>query len=561
MSLDGGQLLMSQYVDISGSPVKWTNAILVKGIEAEYSLAHNDTIRLSSPHRYRDLGETLLQDDQEGRAQDLEENYEENEQFVAERREQEKALNRLGVRNIRLGPQKSHQSNKSSKTYRFGGGSWIFCTAIQPTSEDEWQRLRSALPSTYNDYTTIHQARKFSQALGLMFLDQYGPNASNGKFRHTSEAAREVLSFHDTLNVLHGPVLYTEDVYGLLDFHKDSSLAKVYPLFVKDLQYADQREYRFVIVGNDDLRNEWRDMFISGMMKDALVPVRKRSSVQFELEAQETRKDDNISTTPKSYNKREEQRRTKREQRTSTLSVNGEEVQREVHTREVILAVTTETVLSGDMVSDLSVGEERHTGKVVERRSGLTEVEGVPIETSKGETVRVGYIESIDGADEFFSLEDRKEAEEIIEHARVLAEHVSDRLELRSSILQLFDCALHPDRENMVEANGAAWHGFCALVNLHSHLGDVVDEVDMEDQQFIAISLKPSEKSSATGKLLVGPLGTYAYLLRRGEESSYGYGGEESKLVLFPDEEAAEKFGEYGWPSRNHISKEDEGRA
>ena len=420
ISLDGGQLLMSQYVDISGSSETWSNQVLVKGIEAKYSLAHSNTIRISSPHRYRDLGETLLQDDQEGKAQDLKEEYEQMEQFADERHEQEHALNRLGVQNVRLGPQNSTQSNKSTKTFTFGGGSWIFCTAIQPTSEDEWQRLHKALPSTYNDYTTIHQPRKFAQALGLMFLDQFGPNASNGKFRHNSEATKKILSLHDTLHVLHGPVLYTEDVYGLLNYHEDSALAKMYPLFVKDLQYGDQQEYRFAVVGNDNLHNQWRDIVISGMMRDALLPVQRSSHVHFERSVQESGNDEAISTTPKSYTKRENQTRTKREQRTSTITVNGEEVQRGVQTREVVLTVTTETVLSGDMASDLAVGEERHTGKVVQRMNDTTEVDGIPISTSKGEDVTIGFIESIDGADDYFSIEDKKEAEEVIEHAKTL---------------------------------------------------------------------------------------------------------------------------------------------
>ena len=165
----------------------------------------------------------------------------------------------------------------------------------------------------------------------------------------------------------------------------------------------------------------------------------------------------------------------------------------------------------------------------------------------KGEDVTVGFINSIDGADDYFSIEDKKEAEEVIEHAKTLAERASDSLELRNKIIQLFRATLDPAKENIVEANGAAWHGFCALVNLQSHFGDVVDEIHIEDQRFIAISLKRSSKSGASGKLLVGPRGTYAYLLRRGDESEHGYGGEESKLVLFPSEKEAEEFAEYGW--------------
>ena len=66
---DAGQLLMVQYVDIGASSKDWERVFLVKGIEAEYSLAHSSTIRISSPHRFQDLGETLIRDEQEGRAQ------------------------------------------------------------------------------------------------------------------------------------------------------------------------------------------------------------------------------------------------------------------------------------------------------------------------------------------------------------------------------------------------------------------------------------------------------------------------------------------------------------
>ena len=119
--------------------------------------------------------------------------------------------------------------------------------------------------------------------------------------------------------------------------------------------------------------------------------------------------------------------------------------------------------------------------------------------------------------------------------------------ELRESTSRLLEITLDPDRKKSVEVAGAALHAICALVNLHGHFGDVVDSVEIEKEQFIAIGLKPSGTSDATGELLVGPLGTYAYLLRRGEDAIEGVGGEESKLVLFPSAEDAEKFAEYGW--------------
>ena len=136
---DAGQLLLSQYVDVGARSEDWERVVLVKGIEAEYSLAHSSTIRISSPHRFQGLGETLIRDEQEGRAQNRTEEFEKKE-YVAERREQEEALHQLGAADVRLGSHDSWNSQRHAEWYRFGEGSWIFCTAIQPVSEDEWQR-------------------------------------------------------------------------------------------------------------------------------------------------------------------------------------------------------------------------------------------------------------------------------------------------------------------------------------------------------------------------------------------------------------------------------------
>ena len=185
------------------------------------------------------------------------------------------------------------------------------------------------MPPTYNDYTTIHRPRKFAQALGLMFMDQIGPNATNGRFTHNLKGTKSIVSLHDSLSVMHGPVLYTENVYDFLNAHQDSALAKIYPLFVKDIEHQDQREYRFVIVGNDDLQRECRDIGVSGMMRDSLLPVRNASAVRFESVSQDEGKDESISVTPQGYSERKDQTWRKRERRTRTLSVDGEERQRE----------------------------------------------------------------------------------------------------------------------------------------------------------------------------------------------------------------------------------------
>ena len=304
--------------------------------------------------------------------------------------------------------------------------SWIFCAAVQPTSENEWTKLRHKLPPTYNDYTTIHQPRKFAQALGLMFLDQVGPNTANGRLTHRSSGTKSIVSLHDTLKVIHGPVLYTEDVYDFLNSHKDSALAKIYPLFVKDIEHRDQREYRFVIAGNDELGKECRDIIVSGMMRDSLLPARATSAVRIESVPQDDQKDESIAVEPKGYSKRKNQTWRRREIRTRTLSVDGEERQREEQTREVIMSLTSESVVKGDVMADLAEEQERHTGNLVERRNESIEVDGMPVETRNSESVLIGYIANADDADSIFSREDKGEAEEVIEHVRKLGLRVFD---------------------------------------------------------------------------------------------------------------------------------------
>ena len=145
---------------------------------------------------------------------------------------------------------------------------------------------------------------------------------------------------------------------------------------------------------------------------------------------------------------------------------------------------------------------------------------------------------------------DKREAEEVIGRVKDLGQRVLDSRVLRESISQLLELTFDPRRNRSMEVASAALHGICALVNLHTHFGDVVERVEIEEERFISIGLKPSTDSDANGKLLVGPLGTYAYVLRRGEASTNGFGGEESRLVLFPTEEDAERFAEYGWPAK-----------
>ena len=65
---DSGNLVISQYVDIGVDKLRRRPSTVLKFIEAKYGLEHALEIQVSAPNRYRDYGETFIQDDQEGHA-------------------------------------------------------------------------------------------------------------------------------------------------------------------------------------------------------------------------------------------------------------------------------------------------------------------------------------------------------------------------------------------------------------------------------------------------------------------------------------------------------------
>ena len=45
----------------------------------------------------------------------------------------------------------------------------------------------------------------------------------------------------------------------------------------------------------------------------------------------------------------------------------------------------------------------------------------------------------------------------------------------------------------------------------------------------------------------MGPRGTYAYMVQGGDDERYGHGGEDTQLLVFPDETTRRTFEEFGW--------------
>ena len=281
---DNGHLILSRYIDIApdkASKRVLRPPVLVKAIEQRYALEFSPTIQVSSPHRFRDFGESFIQDDQEGHAKD---EYATGSEASHPQRDSElqEAVDLLVPdANISIGDTKTNSNTGASRALTFGKAAWIYCTSIQPTAE-QIDRWRKHLSESYDHESVIRQPIRFAFALASAFADQHGAQGQIGDFDHAFYGGA-VRSFHSTQMIMHGPVWYTDDVHGFLSTRtKDDPLYHFYSLFVKHTDYQDQLEYRFVLHCESPVEGETLRMAIKPDLLAALAPHGESSPVTYQ---------------------------------------------------------------------------------------------------------------------------------------------------------------------------------------------------------------------------------------------------------------------------------------
>ena len=537
---DGGQLVFVQYIDI-GDEKRDRPRILVKATQSQFALEYSPTLRLSTPSRFRDLGETFIKDDQEGKAyhEDKTELPAQTDEEKAE--EQKSALSLLGAKDVSIGRSTATRSHRDTESTTFGRSSWIYCTSMLPLPEQK-TAWREHLPANYDHQTTIRQPTKFAQALGLMFVDTVGAQGQRGTLTHDST----LKSFHDTQIIIHGPVWYTDDVLGFLQERQSDSRHILYPLFVKDSRYRAQREYRFVIHCETPVPGPYLDLPISGMMRDAFAPIRFQSPVQFESPSQsETSTPLRVTgPTPKS-------RTTTRTKRTTenhrwTVRAGDDIRQDETLNREQVITLTNETDVGTDSSNETG-GAAPAVARLEESETRRTEVDGVPVERSRMVRTKVVYVPSDEHAGEFFDLSEDG-VEQILEAIhRPFTDFPNLPVAVSKALTDLAENVHDLSPEHEIQAMSACWNAVWAISNLCACFGDVVDSVSIQHDVFVAVELNKSTPPESRAKLLIGPRGTFALLLTSGERRRYMHGGEENRLWIFPDEATVDAFTDFGW--------------
>ena len=582
---DAGHNITTHYVDLGRIAFPDTPTTILKACEIRYALEHCPTIRISSLERYRDFGEDMIEDPQEGYAHQRQEEFSTTEPQAAKNRELERSLELLGQK-TQFNDKHTETSN-SAQHISYGREWWIFSTAMSPPTE-QWQHWRDSLSPKYDHISTIRQPVKFALALGMMLADQKGPQGKDAKTTHNTVFTGEYSSTHKTQLVVHGPVLYTDDVLSFLKEKQGQDVFGYYSIFAKHRRYESQREYRFAVYSETPVSEPWIDLYISGMMRDSLAPCLTSTGSRFSnvdfpdsTKSSTTATAKNMDTRSRSNKSRQTQTATERWS-TRYLSNDGQVSREEHHVRERELIVTDESMEmishKGGISADELSSTEKSSAMEREREHHEVVVDGTVVAEEKVERMRIGVVKLVeDTGDTNDNSRTNGDIEEQEKEASLLFEamqrpsepvkvtggaRIGDPIDHeKKEVFGVLD-ALTPKIATIPDAkrlgvSSAAWHSMWAIWNLHSRFGRIVESVHVERNEFIALKLKETPESKATGKILVGPRGTYAYVLSSETKKQVGHGGRDTGLVLFPDYDIVNDFAEFGWVESVSDDKQD----
>ena len=549
---DNGHLIMSQYVDIAPDKTSmrpFRPTTLVKAIEQRYALEFSPTIQISAPHRFRDAGESGIQDDQEGRAMVESPASQSTRTYTDQNLEQQEALQRLlDNPDISVGETVIRDRDTDSSSLTFGRSMWIYCTSFHPAPDlrDPW---RASLPKSYNHESVIRQPIRFAYALASAFADQHGPQGQPADCNHEMPGVA-IQSLHAAQTIMHGPVWYTDDVYGYLGARVvDDPLYYFYPLFVKDNEYRDQLEYRFVLHCNAPVDGETLLLETKSDLLASLAPHGARSPVTFRpfrgddpgetpVETRATHSANTVTST-RTRRDRVESRWSLTDRQPGNVLQEGTQV-----TEQEVVVTSRATGTAPHPDADLEAipaGRMRVTRSTHRTRA----VDGTQYDTSTEIRTRVFTIGEQPEVQELFDLEAADHPAELL---AAVAKPFATVAQWPPTVAGLLEglaaktVSLGPEAETAVMS--ACWNAIWAVANLCSEFGDIIESVDIEDSRFVAIALRESN-AGVRGKILVGPRGTFAYLLS--PVGVWRHGGTTDRLILFPDDLTRSHFEQAGW--------------
>ena len=272
---DAGHMIASTYVDLRHPAERIPITTLVKACEKRFAIEDYKRIRISKPGRFREFGENLIRDDGEGyasRTTIVAERVDAQEDLAKARlldEERNRASELVGS-GAKTNTNSVRRSRTSSRWLTFGKNRWIFCTSIEPTSPEEEDIWWKTMPGEYDHISHIHRPREFARALGSMVAEQLGPQGKEEEMKHSFDRELKLITGHKTQMLLHGPVAYVDDPFATISRAHDNWSFLARTSFVKDVKYRDQREYRFVVLSEEDPSRETEDLVVTSAMLGAM---------------------------------------------------------------------------------------------------------------------------------------------------------------------------------------------------------------------------------------------------------------------------------------------------
>ena len=226
--------------------------VVVKGSAQRFAIEYCLTIRLSKPEVFRSQGETLISDLDEGVTR-----HEESSETVrvddpadlSRAAEVDDELNRgaeaIGSKRRRaVTSTKTTDRDSTKTTHTYGKNGWVWCAAVEPENEEEWDAWLQSLGDDYDCVTTVKSPRTFARELAMMTAHQIGPRGSPATYTHPFTKHQ---TEHPSMSVFHGPVAYVDDPHAYVSDATDDFARMLRAVFFKHTRYAHQREYRFIV--------------------------------------------------------------------------------------------------------------------------------------------------------------------------------------------------------------------------------------------------------------------------------------------------------------------------
>ena len=580
---DAGNMLTTSYIDLRDEGERTTIRSLVKGCRWEHALEDGETVLISKPERFREYGVALIQDEQEGFAREKSVTLEpETPEEAAKRRANSDLNDALHLVESGMKPvhrvEYSRRKTRSESLY-YGKEWWIFCASIRPETA-EWDTWRASLDEEYDHVSEIGQPAKFAGALARMVTEQIGPLGSDAWATGTFDGMAGARTKHKSQWVIHGPVVYTDRLYDMVSGEGDNVRRMAASLFAKPITHAAQREYRFVVL-NGGAAEESVLLKISGMMRDALAPM-EGGLIRPSPEPAETVGEDGAllprpvkgSTTQRYGRATVTDRKVEwEESRLETRNSDGHVVSSDIKRRESV----EERVATKDLETDDRGILELRRAK--EHEDAGSENPALEIEQEAGEAddedavAKDLALDERDWNDEhgwdefvipvvhqgsgrtFKSLGEMFEdptapVSPFVETWEVSECSSEEIVKSYGAVACLAGKVARVAVEHRQEAASACWHALQCINHIYARLGDIVDSVWIERDRFVVIHIKESEGLKATGRIVIGPSGGYAYCFKSSKSENVGYSEGHLGMLFFPLGHDVEQFESYGWPGK-----------